>query len=291
MASAKPTAKPAAKPAAAKPAAKPAATPPAKPTAVATAPKTTAVAPRQGTGVIRGEDVPDYIKQNTTGRGSEKVEMGDMVIPRLELVQALSPCINKQKGEYIEGAEVGDIFNTVTRELFKAENGVVVCPVLFEKQYLVWKDRKKGGGFRGAYATIQEAQARIAGEADAADLEASETAQQYVYVIREDGTADEAVVSMNRTKLKISKQWNSLIRLNGGDRFSRIYQLFSVEETNSEGQDYKNFGVRTVGFPPQEVYERAEAMYEAISSGALKVAADVSQEGVDETAGGGKTEY
>lgn len=294
MASAtKPAPKPAAKPAAAKPAAaaakpaapagKPAAQP-AKPSTAVSRPASTAVSKP------RDENLPAYIKQGGPARGSENVDTTDLVIPRLELAQALSPCLKKGDAGYIEGAEQGDIFNTVTRELYKAENGVLVIPILYKKEYLVWKDRKQGGGFRGSYPTLDEANQRIAGEQDAEHLVANETGQQLVLVVREDGTTDDtmlAMVSMSRTKLKVSKNWNSLIRLNGGDRFSRVYRLIAVDEQNSAGEDYKNFGVMAAGFPEEDAYKVAEAVYEGIAGGEIQYKMDTSDGDVPE-AGGSK---
>jgi hypothetical protein len=290
MASAKPATKPA--PAAAKPAAaKPAAAAPAK--AAAPAPNK-AVAARPSTGVAkRDENLPAYIKQGGPSRGNENVGTSDLVIPRIEVAQLLSPCLKESKPEFIEGCREGDIFNTVTREVYPRETGVLVIPILYKKEYLVWKDRKEGGGFRGSYPTLEEANQRIAGEQDAQSLTAAETGQQLVLVLREDGTTDEsmlAMVSMSRTKLKVSKNWNSLIRLNGGDRFSRVYRLITSDEQNSNGDEYKNFQVMAAGFPEEEAYKLAEQVYESVASGQLNYKMDTSQEGAeDETKG--STEY
>jgi hypothetical protein len=243
-----------------------------KPSAAKT--PTQAVAATKPTAVAT---VPDYIKQGA-GRGNENVEMSDYVIPRIEVVQALSPCLKSNDPSYIEDASQGDLYNSVTRELYG--NAVTVIPVVFRKEYLVWKDRTKGGGFRGAYPSMQEAQARIDGEKDGADLVTNETAQQFVLIVREDGTMDEAVVSMSKTKLKISRQWNSLIRINGNDRFSRTYVLSSTEDNNEKG-DFYNFAVANAGFPTVEQYKRAESLFEAIASGARRVVADTSDGDLD----------
>lgn len=273
---------PVANKAGAKPAAKAA---PSK--AVTPTKSTTAIAPRPNAAVMRG-DVPDYIKRDGGGRGNEDVGMADQVIPRIEIVQALSPCLKKNDAAYIEEAEVGDLFNTVTRQVFK--EGVVVCPVLYKKEFLVWKDRKKGGGFRGSFGTIEEAQARINGESDADDLEALETGQQLVLVINDDGDSEEAIISMSKTKFKVSKQFNSLVKLGGGDRFSRTYRFFSADAANAAGEEYKNFAVSLHGFPPEDVYVKAEGLYKALSSGARNMVMDTSDAG-DEGAEKPKGEY
>lgn len=216
--------------------------------------------------------VPAYINQGI-GRGSEDVGIEDIVIPRIELVQALSPCLKPSDAQYIEGAKVGMLFNSVTRELYGTSVNVV--PVLFRKEFLCWRNRKKGGGFAGAYPTLDEANARIKEEQNPEEWEANEHAQQIVLVLKDGGRTEECVVSMSRTKLKVSKQWNSLIRINGGDRFSRVYTLFGVEATNANNESYYNYGVANAGFPDEPTYKKSIALYNSIKSGDRSVVLDV----------------
>lgn len=240
----------------------------------------------------RNDQLPAYIKQSDKGRGSENVDMQDIAIPRIEIVQALSPCLKKNDPGYIEGAQQGDLYNSVTRELYGSK--VLVIPIFFKKQWLVWKDRKSGGGFGGAYDTVQEANERIKQEPPESHAlwTPQDTAQQLVLVVKGDGSTEEAIVSMSRTKLKVSKNWNSLIRLNGNDRFSRLYVLFTVDEMNNNGDEYKNFAVANGGFPTELHYKKAEALYLAVASGERKVVMDVSDaDGGDPVAGGGNGEY
>jgi len=256
------------------PAAKPA---PAK-TAAAEPKASTPITPKQelvtkNSQAIAVSDVPDYIKQGG-GRGNENVDMSDMVIPRIEVAQALSKCLKESDPNYIEGAKQGDLYNTVTRENYGS--AIKVVPIVFKKEYLAWREQDLGGGFAGAYPTQEACEARIKQEEKPDEWEATETAQQLVLVVKQDGTTEEAVVSMNKTKLKVSKNWNSLIRLNGNDRFSRVYILHSVDETNSANKDYKNFGVYNGGFPPVDIYKKAEALYDALRSGSRKMNIDRS---------------
>ena len=50
------------------------------------------------------DQIPDFLKGKTGSRGAENVGADDMVIPRVELVQALSPARNKKDSAYIAGA-------------------------------------------------------------------------------------------------------------------------------------------------------------------------------------------
>lgn len=236
------------------------------------------------------EQVPDYIKQGQN-RGSEGVMMEDLTIPRLELVQALSPCRKKNDPAYIEGAEEGMLYNNVSREIYGTQ--VTIIPVTFKKEHLIWRDRKLGGGFRGAYDSLEEANAVIEElvEKDpnnSSGLEATDTAQHLCLLVRPNGRIEEIAISMSRSKMKVSRQLNSLVRLNGGDRFSRTYLIEGVADKNDRGEDFMNFKVSNFGFPSREAYEQAEALYETIKSGEREIKINRDQE--EAAAGNGEAE-
>lgn len=214
--------------------------------------------------------VPSFLKQGPA-RGNESVNADDLVIPRIELVQSISPCRKKNDPAYIPGIEEGDFFNNVTREIYGKE--ITVVPVFFKKEFLLWKDRTKGGGYKGAYATAQEAAQERDMLPDSADIEIADTPQHFVIVIHEDGRMEEAVLSMAKSKAKVSKQWNSIIRMNEGDRFSRQYKLSSTEDKSDKGA-YFNFRVACTGFVSEDMYRRAEKVYDIVSSGKASVNRD-----------------
>ena len=221
-------------------------------------------------------EIPDFMKQGN--RGAENVGTDDMIIPRIELIQALSPVRKKSDPAYIDGAEEGMLYNNVTRTLYGTE--VTVVPVYYTKQFLVWKDRKAGGGgsngFRGAFASKELADRAIAELAEEA-LEVSDTAQHFV-LVRNGDDWQEAVISMAKSKIKVSKRWNSLMRLTNTDSFSRAYKLSATTETNARNESYFNFNVAALGFVNKDLYERAEKLYETIRSGGVKVSNDYDGE-------------
>jgi hypothetical protein len=237
------------------------------------------VAVKEETFELVTNEIPDFLKQGN--RGAENVGTDDMIIPRIELIQALSPVRKKSDPAYIDGAEEGMLYNNVTRELYGTE--VTVVPVYYTKQFLVWKDRKAGGGgsngFRGAFATKELADRAIADLAEEA-LEVSDTAQHFV-LVRNGDDWQEAVISMAKSKIKVSKRWNSLMRLTNTDSFSRAYKLSATTETNARNESYFNFNVAALGFVNKELYERAEKLYETIRAGGVKVSNDYDGETVE----------
>lgn len=90
--------------------------------------------------------------QNQAPMGFEEEEEGDMIIPRVKVIQTLSP---ERKDKL---AVEGDIINSLTKEKL---NGKVFIPVFKFNSNILWKDRSAGGGI--------ECQARDGKNATASD--------------------------------------------------------------------------------------------------------------------------
>lgn len=209
--------------------------------------------------------VPDYIKQGTT-RGSEEVKSSDMVLPRLEIVQALSPI-----KELDPDAREGMLFNSVTQEIIG--DHAYFVPVYFRLEYLIWKDQDQGGGFFGSFPTLEQAEERKNAEVKNGEnpeyLEIVDTPVHYGLRITPEGDKEQIVISMAKTKSKVSRKWNAMIQIAGGDRFSRVYKISAFTDENKKGQKFKNFVVQPAGFPPKAVYDEAERVYAAFRSGEI----------------------
>lgn len=209
-----------------------------------------------------------------TNRGNEGVTVDDMTIPRLSIIQDLSPQHKKSKPEYIEGAEPRMVFNTVTQELYG--DVVLIVPVMFRKEWVIWKDIDLGGGFKGAYPTESEANAALSELEDSSQCEVVDTAQHFVLVVDADTmtTWSEAVISMNKSQMKPSRQLNSIINGQGGDRWERMFRLEVVEAQNAAGQEYYNWKPKQMGYVSESIFKAAEKLYDAVKAGVKDVKRD-----------------
>jgi len=229
-------------------------------------------------------DMPDYLKQGS-GRGSEDVGSEDLTIPRISIIQDLSPHHKKNKPEYIEGAEVGMAFNTVSQTLYGSE--LFIVPVYYRKEFVLWKDQSKGGGFHGAFGSMaegEEARAQVE-DGNPNDYEVVDTAQQFVLVVDEKGAVvEEAVISMAKSQMKPNRALNTQIRMAGGDRFSRVYKLSVIEAQNGAGQEYMNWDIKPMGYVTKETYETAEVMYDSVKGGSRDVNRNSESAGGNDTA-------
>ena len=261
-----------------KPAAKqqtPAAPAPAKTAA------STAVATMGGkidtTGMIVQGDKADLTHIKNTARGNENVGVEDLVIPRLEVVQGLSPAVKPGDPGFIEGCKQGDLVNSVTNRVYGRE--VFLVPVHYTKQWLVWKKFNEGGGFFGAFATPEEAEAKkveVVKEGNKADhIEVVDTPTHLCLLVNHaEGRVEEVMLPLTRTKAKISRAWNTMVRMSGSDRFARVYRITTAIEKNKKGQEYWNFVLSQTGAPNKVLYELAEKLFNAVSKGEKKVVMD-----------------
>lgn len=220
-----------------------------------------AVATKQSTEVA----LPSYIKRGNEGK--EHVTARDLIIPRIDLVQALSKARVRGDPNFIEGAVEGDLYNSVTRQLYG--QSVMVVPLLYRPDYAVWKDRKSatGGGFRGVFASQAEAEAKK-NELHEDDLAVVFTPTMFVVVMHENGTTEDAVITMPRTKEKVAKRWITLTQYIPAPLYAKPWRVASIQDKNAKGDIYYNLAVEPVeGWTPETLFVKCEARYKELFAG------------------------
>lgn len=217
------------------------------------------------------ENLPAYMQGGNKGQGDVSAE--DLVIPRLEIIQAISPQLSKNKPEFVEGAVAGEFYNTANNMLYGET--IKFVPVYFQKEFIIWKDRKAGGGYRGSFPTEAEAREEMESLEDGAQCDIAETHNHFGFMINDNGDAEEIVISASRSKLRFSRQFNSMIRMAGGDRFSREYEISVVEASNDLGSWYSQ-NVKQLGYVSEEVYKAADEFYDSMHSNDSTKAPDYS---------------
>ena len=225
------------------------------------------VVKRSKTAVALSDERPDWA--GDTNRGSEEVGFDDVTIPRLDVIQDLSPQHKKTKPEYIMGAEPGMLFNTVTGVLYGSE--VMFVPVYFRKEWVIWKNIKEGGGFRGSHPTQQMAVDALQELDDADKCDIVDTGQHFGLIVGKGGRTEEVVISMSKSKMKASRQLNSMVKIRGGDRFGSAYAIKAIEAQNAAGQDFWNLSVKPLGYVSEEIFKIGESLYNQVKLGQKNV--------------------
>jgi len=245
---------------------------------------TKAVAKAQNTAVAVADDFSEF-----AGAGMENVGAKDVTIPRITIVQALSPQLKSSKPEYIKEAEEGDIVDVSTGELFK--DGILFLPVYYVKQYLEWAPRKTGGGLVEIHDDDSIMSQTTKDENNKYVLPngnyVSETAQWYGLNLTAD--ARPSYIPMASSALKVARQWMTLAMAEKIERadgtkfqaplFYRTYAITTAEA--SKGDD--TWGTWKInrgpalpeledmaGYSWQEIKEQALKLREATMSGTVK---------------------
>ena len=152
--------------------------------------------------------------EEDAGGGLENLTADDLTIPRLKILQALSPEVNKRDGKYVDGAAAGDIINTVTSELYTEETGCVVIPVTYKRMFLEWQPRESGGGLIQQHTDPQILSQTTKDKTGADVLENGNyiqtSATHYVLTISGD-SYQQVMIPMAGTQLKKSRTWNSVM--------------------------------------------------------------------------------
>jgi hypothetical protein len=237
------------------------------------------VAQAKGTSV--SADVLDYMLE-TAGEGAS-FDSSEMQIPFIRVLQALSPQLNKKKPEYIEGAEQGDMFNTVTNQFWSGEEGIIVVPCYQSTKYLEFIPRDSGGGFQGELAAndplLQQTQRSGAKEILPNGNELVKSDQNFCLVVDPDGSYQPAVVDMKSTQLKVSRRWKTQIamqKINHPKKgmitpanFTTKWKLTTTEESNDQGS-WNNYQLENQGFADMEIMLAGKAFRESIMAGEVK---------------------
>lgn len=74
-----------------------------------------------------------------------------MTTPFLNILNALSPQVSRGKPEFMKDAQVGQLFNTVTKDVYDGEKGINLILSSFKESFIEWVPRNEGGGFVGEF--------------------------------------------------------------------------------------------------------------------------------------------
>ena len=227
--------------------------------------------------------LPANMFEEDAAKGLGAIGQDDLALPFLKILGQLSPEVNKRDGKYVEGAEPGMIFNSVSGELYDGVKGLDVIPAFYKLEYIEWKDRGDGPGAPVAiYDSSSDIMSKTKADANYKDRLPNgnyieKTASHFV-IITGDSPAT-ALISMKSTQLKISRKWNSMmsgIKLKGKNglytpaSFSHIYKLKTTQMSNDKGTWF-GWEVSKVGpITDASTYQQAKSFSESISKGAVK---------------------
>lgn len=253
------------------------------------------------------EDVVASGQQHET-----QFEERDKTLPRLKVLQGLSPQVTRGEANYNPEARVGMFIDTASGRLWEGETkGVLLIPVFYTRSITEWKPRKAGGGLIKDWktdASVLERTERskengrtiiIRGEGEGHEI--MDAARYYVMIIDEDTyellDTVNAAYDLYGTQMKKAKTWNNFIdgvRHTRGDGskvkpslYYMSYRVTTIPEKNDQGNW---MGVKiapaekTLAMPNGKAFwDAAKGFRELIDEG--RVVVQNTDEGTEATGG------
>ena len=227
--------------------------------------------------------LPANVFEEDAAKGLGNIGQQDLALPFLKILGQLSPEVNKRDGKYVEGAEPGMIYNSVSGDLYDGAKGIDVIPAFYKLEYVEWKDRGEGsGGPVAVHDSSSDIMSQTKADANFKDRlpngnYVEKTASHFVIITGDSPTT--ALISMKSTQLKISRKWNSMmsgIKLKGKNglftpaSFSHIYRLKTTQMSNDKGTWF-GWDVSKAGpITDTSLYQQAKTFSDNISKGSVK---------------------
>ena len=240
--------------------------------------------------LVVGNISADLIMSNA-GKGLENITSEDITIPRLSIIQANSPQRKKKDEKYIENADEGDVFNTVTSQVYKEP--LTVIPCAYRKTYVEWIPREKGGGFVAAYDirpsdTTTDPATRKSFLKNGNQL--VDTAEHFVIIKKDDDSFESAVLTMTSSNLTVSRKWNTLLKMKkinvkgqmiDPPSFMYEFTLSTVEATNDQGT-WQKYKIEEIGqIDKKHLFIAAETLSKSVDTGKVKPSEHAPDTNVD----------
>ena len=212
----------------------------------------------------------------------EKLGQGDLALPFLKVLSRQDPTLDD-----LPDARAGDIYNTVTQQVYTGAEGISVVPCAYERRFLEWVPRGQGTGAPINIYTPDQPRPETQRDPDTnrdqvigGDSYIEETHQHYVIILDDEGTYSTALVAMKSTQLKKSRKWNSMVasRTMMGKsgpftppRYSHVYRLKTVSEENSKGSWHGWDISLDRQVDDMHLYSVAKNFHETVSAGDVTV--------------------
>lgn len=214
------------------------------------------------------------------------MEQEDVTIPRVVILQGLSPEVTEGKGTpgqfYVKGFE---------RNLGKGPIEIIV--IMRNKSRIRWRDLKLGGGILCTSNDAKIGTGDPGGECEKCQLSAwmgtdgkpgCDLYQNVLIVLRKDEDWIPMALSGNRTKLKPIKNLNSLLMLEmtkGRPLFAKSYMLESMQRQSSQGLQYFSYRISPANNNEQisqAEQQKAMQIFNSIRGKKLNIMEDQNEE-------------
>lgn len=254
--------------------------------------------------------------EGKAGAGTDNLSTSDMEVPRIKLVQAISPEIT----EY-DTVKAGEFWHTLAEQ--SLGKSLRIVPVYTDKRYILWRPRKAGGGILAraddgvhwnpanttfevtlpetkksvkwtTKDTVQESGLADWGSYDPTDANSQPAATlMYTFVVALPDHPDLgfAQLTLQRGAVSVARSLIGKIKINKAPSYGRVFKMDSVEDSNSSNDPFFNYRFTAEGYVQnQDHFNAYEALYKQFAQTGLNIKdIETLQGGADTEAPVGKS--
>lgn len=211
------------------------------------------------------KDQAELSTQQNVPRGFEDESDEDLVMPRIKVINALSP--ERADGKAVEG----DIINSLT---FEKLNDKVFIPIKKFNSHILWRDRADGGGIDcwardGKVGQTSDGQTLLCRECKKCEFDNSKqgrdaipTCTKYINFLGVmAGTQMPIILSFSKTNFNDGKKLYSAAKVTMQDMFNHGYTL-EAKKMSKGGNTWFNIGTKSAGPTTDEDRVIAAGIYD-----------------------------
>lgn len=239
--------------------------------------------------------LPEFM-QAQVGMGTEAVDASSAEIPRIKLMQKISPEL-----EEYNFLKAGDMFHTLAEKSLGSE--IRITPIYVDQRYILWRPQESGGGIlaraddgihwtpgSATFAvklksgqdvtwttrpTVEASGLDKWGSSNPADPNSPPAATKMfnlVVTFPDDPDMPPAVVTLQRSSIKVARRFIGKLKITRAPSFGLIFKMKSIDDKNGVGQSFKNYFFQADGMvEDKEVYDRNFEFYKLFKAQGIQV--------------------
>lgn len=223
-------------------------------TAVTTAPKNE----------VAASAMPSFMEEYV-GLGTEAISNTSVEIPRIKLIQAISPELDTYNN-----LKAGDFFHTILEESLGPK--LRICPIWTDERYILWRPQETGGGIlaraedgihwsppdatfnvklKSGKDVVWKTARTVAasgldrwGSSDPDNTDSPPAATKMfnmVVTFPDQPDLPPAVITLQRSSVTVGKKFMGKLKINRTPSFGLIFVMQGVTDTNKAGQKFLNY--------------------------------------------------
>lgn len=244
------------------------------------------------------DSLPDFMRQDL-GAGHGNIGREDMEVPRLKLMQGLSPELNE-----FNKLRPGMFFHTAAEHIF--EGPFLAVPIYMDKRFILWRPRDSGGGILAraddgihwapadtefevkldkkdggvnvkwrTAKTVKQSGLAEWGSMNPQDTNSPPAATlMYNFVLGFPEHPDllPAVLTFQRSSIKYGRRLITKIKTQQAPIFGLQFEFSSISDTNSSNQPFHNIQVKGAGkVQDQDLYRAYRDLNQSFAQAGLSV--------------------